>query len=194
MIDIIFLISIFIISALLSRLTISPRHYIQARWMIFTVVAALTLLVFNVESIATAFSPISESLNQIGIGYPRGWEIKTSQSDEIISTCYYLTFLSTFIVLLMSASHEHKEMNTLRKRDSLINWLGIVVFGWLLYVTFWSGSTLDSGPSGRALKLFFTSQLGIVAHQLIAIHVLPLLLGLHVRAVFSRNEARNHFQ
>lgn len=176
-------------AALMANVTLKPMTYKKIKWGIYVVTAFTTLLILNVESVGESFAQISDFFSRIGIGNPRSWKIKTNLSDESITFCYYMTFFSTWVALIISSGYEHKAIQILRERDFLVNWAGVFLFGWLLYVTFWSSSSLDSGPLSRGLSLLYSSQLGILAHQLIAIHVIALLVGIHIRAVFSRSKA-----
>jgi hypothetical protein len=178
---------VFLLAVVFSKTSINPTLYQWIKWGIFIFTAITSLLILNIESIGRVAIQLANDLNQLGIGNPKSWEIKSRHFDGLISGCYYVTFFSTWFVLILSATYEHKNMHEVRKRDVLIDCGGVIIFGWIVYEIFWSSSPLNSGVFGKTLTLFYNSQIGVLTNQYIAINVLAFAIGLLIRAIFTRN-------
>lgn len=184
MTDITFVVCMLVTAALMANVTLKPMTYKKIIWGVYVVTGFTTLLILNVESVGESFAQISDFFSRIGIGNPRSWEIRSNLSDKNIIGSYYMTFFSTWVALIISSGYEHKAIQILRERDSLVNWTGVFLACGMLYVFFWLTLSFSKG-----LSLLYSSQLGILAHQYLTIHVIALFLGIHIRAVFSRSKA-----
>ncbi len=176
------------LAAWLSRFTINPRIFNYIKWGLFISTATLTLIILNNDTVAAFFSQGAEFLESQGIGHPRSWRIRSKYNGEVISACYYLTFFSAWLCLLVSATYEHKESNKARAKNIWHLLAGVFILGFCLFDIFFGGAYSSSRHNGRVLNAFYNSQISLVAHLYITINALAFSAGYIVRAIFSRNK------
>lgn len=183
--DIVFVVAVFLLAVLASKTTIDPIVFRWVKWSVFAVTAVITLLILNVESVGQVSTKIANYLNGLGIGYPRGWEIKTKRFDDVIAGCYYLTLFATSIIFILSTTYDSKKIPEIRRQDSLKTW-GIIIISALIIIWFFgSGTSLESRPFGSGLRMLFNNQIGILVIQYIVLNVFAYVMGMGIRALYS---------
>jgi hypothetical protein len=181
-----FLSCIFVLAALLSRFTINPRVFNYIKWGLFVSTATLSLIILNSDTVAAMFSQLAQFLESQGIGHPKSWRIRSKYDDDVISACYYLTFFSAWICLLVSATNEHKDINKARAKNIWHLVAVVFILGFCLFDIFFGEGYSSSRHNGRVLNAFYNSQITLVAHLFITINALAFSAGYVVRATFSK--------
>ncbi len=181
-VDVVFVSCTLVMAAFLSRFTINSKTYSQIKWSLFIGTSILLLLILNVDSVASVSNQIAGVLNGLGIGYPHSWELKTREYDDVISGCYYITFFSTWVMLLITATYEEKYMTKFRKQYSIKTWSGLLVILWVFWAIFWSKSGFHS-VTGRLVRTIYSTQFGLVVNQYLTVNLMGLALGLCIRAL-----------
>lgn len=183
--DFVLVVIVFLLAVVFSKTSINSVFYQWIKWAIFIFTVITSLLILNVESIGRVAIQLANDLNQLGIGNPKSWEIKTRHFDDLISGCYYVTFFSALFVVILSATYEFKNLAKIRQ-DLLKAWGALIVFAILQYWFFLDELSPYHSRRGGGLRFLFNTQIGLVAFQYIAINICEYL-GISIRAIFARN-------